>query len=160
MNKISHFIFIFAMAVSGIMLTSCEKEDEKAIQELETLKTYLATEFPNAVELDEGLYMIRIQSGTGSYASVGRQAIVHYTGYLMDGTEFDSSRDDTSPFAFVVGAGYVIRAWDKTLPRMRVGDRVLMFTTSANAYGPNGSGEKIKGYSTLKFEIELLGIAK
>ncbi len=160
MKRTYNAILILLSLFVAFTTVSCEKEDEKAAKELTTLKAFIAAEFPNATEVTEGVYLVKIKEGTGSSAGVGLSAIVHYTGWLMDGTQFDTSRDDSSPFSFTVGAGYVIPAWEYTVRRMRVGDRVLMYTTSANAYGAKGAGDDIGPYATLKFEIELLGVSK
>jgi FKBP-type peptidyl-prolyl cis-trans isomerase len=74
---------------------------------------------------------------------------VHYTGTLTDGTKFDSSVDRGEPFSFTLGAGQVIKGWDKGVATMKQGEKVLLTLRHDYAYGDNGSPPKIPGGATL-----------
>ena len=96
--------------------------------------------------------------GTGPQANPGDKVKVHYVGTLMDGKKFDSSRDRGQPFEFKLGAGQVIRGWDEGIAMLRVGDKATLIIPPALGYGERGQGS-IPANSTLKFEVELMGVA-
>lgn len=89
---------------------------------------------------------------------LGDEVIVHYVGTLENGEEFDSSRARGEPFKFKLGLGEVIQGWDKGVATMRKGERALLTVDPELAYGERGSGAKIPGNATLKFDVELLDI--
>jgi FKBP-type peptidyl-prolyl cis-trans isomerase len=89
--------------------------------------------------------------------AAGQTAVVHYTGWLTDGTKFDSSVDRGEPFEFVLGAGQVIPGWDQGVAGMKVGEKRKLTVPSDLAYGDAGVGP-IPGKATLIFEVELLAI--
>ncbi len=100
-----------------------------------------------------------IREGDGQPAVRHASLRVHYTGWLEDGTEFDSSRAaDRGPFEFKVGAGAVIPGWDIGLVGMREGGTRELVVPAELAYGERGAGSVIPPGATLKFEIELLGV--
>jgi FKBP-type peptidyl-prolyl cis-trans isomerase len=107
-----------------------------------------------------GLYILPIQSGKANarQAAPGSKAKVHYTGYLLDGTKFDSSVDRGEPFQFQVGKGQVIPGWDEGVSTMKVGDKVKLVIPSYLAYGPRGASNIIPPYAPLLFEVELLDV--
>jgi FKBP-type peptidyl-prolyl cis-trans isomerase FkpA len=89
---------------------------------------------------------------------VGATAVVHYTGWLMDGTKFDSSRDRGEPFEFVIGRGQVIKGWDVGVGSMRVGSNRELIIPPSLAYGSRGAGSVIPPGAALRFEVELIGM--
>ena len=92
----------------------------------------------------QDLKIVDVKVGTGAEAKPGELVRVHYTGWLEDGTKFDSSVDRNEPFEFPLGAGYVIQGWDRGVAGMKVGGVRRLFIPSQNA--------------TLIFEIQLLGV--
>lgn len=95
--------------------------------------------------------------GKGAEAKDGDKVSVHYTGTLLDGTEFDSSIPRKTPFEFVLGQGQVIKGWDQGVKGMKVGGKRQLTIPPALAYGERNMG-KIPSNSTLKFDVELLGV--
>jgi hypothetical protein len=95
--------------------------------------------------------------GTGKEAKPGDTVRVHYTGTLLSGVEFDSSRGK-SPFDFKLGAGSVIKGWDQGVVGMRVGGHRQLVIPQALAYGEAGNPPKIPPKAGLKFDVELLEV--
>jgi FKBP-type peptidyl-prolyl cis-trans isomerase FkpA len=103
--------------------------------------------------------------GTGEEATVGKAVEVHYTGWLYDpnapdkkGAKFDSSRDRGAPFSFLLGAGRVIKGWDRGVAGMKVGGQRTLIIPADMAYGAQGAGKVIPPNATLIFDVELLGL--
>jgi peptidylprolyl isomerase len=103
-----------------------------------------------------GLQYKDLTVGTGDAAKDGATAVVHYTGWLLDGTKFDSSLDRGTPLDFVIGAGRVIKGWDEGVATMNVGGKRELIIPPDLAYGDRGAGGVIPPAATLKFEVELL----
>ena len=103
-----------------------------------------------------GLQIKTLVVGTGDKAEPGKTAVVHYTGWLLDGTKFDSSVDRGTPFEFPLGARRVIKGWDEGVATMNIGGKVELIIPPNLAYGPSGAGGVIPPNATLKFEVEFL----
>jgi FKBP-type peptidyl-prolyl cis-trans isomerase len=108
--------------------------------------------------MPDGLQYTDEQVGTGAVATTGKTAVVHYTGWLMDGTKFDSSLDRNQPFSFPLGAGQVIKGWDEGVTGMKVGGKRILIIPPALGYGARGAGGVIPPNATLKFEVQLLDV--
>lgn len=111
-----------------------------------------------AKEAAVSLQMTDTKVGTGKEAVSGKQLKVHYTGTLMDGTKFDSSKDRNEPFVFVLGQGRVIQGWEKGFAGMKVGGTRTLIIPPEMGYGSRGAGGVIPPNATLKFEVELLDV--
>ena len=105
-----------------------------------------------------GLQYIETQLGTGAEAKSGDVVSVHYTGWLENGTKFDSSRDRNETFRFKLGAGQVIKGWDEGVAGMKAGGKRKLTIPAALGYGTRGAGGVIPPNAILVFEVELLGI--
>ena len=108
------------------------------------------------ITLDNGLQYEILKEGNGKMPKANDKVLVHYHGTLIDGTTFDSSVDRGEPITF--GLNQVIRGWTEILQLMPVGSKWRVYIPYDLAYGDQGAGQSIKPYSTLIFEIELLGI--
>jgi FKBP-type peptidyl-prolyl cis-trans isomerase len=95
--------------------------------------------------------------GTGAEARAGLKVEVHYTGRLLDGKQFDSSRGG-SPFSFTLGAGQVIKGWDQGVAGMKVGGKRKLTIPPELGYGMRGFPGVIPSQATLVFDVELLGV--
>jgi FKBP-type peptidyl-prolyl cis-trans isomerase FkpA len=104
-----------------------------------------------------GLQYEEIKVGSGATAKAGNLVSVHYTGWLTDGTKFDSSKDRNEPFEFNLGAGQVIKGWDEGVQGMQVGGVRKLTIPAALGYGARGAGGVIPPNATLVFEVEFLG---
>uniref|UniRef100_A0A8C6JWK8 peptidylprolyl isomerase n=2 Tax=Melopsittacus undulatus TaxID=13146 RepID=A0A8C6JWK8_MELUD len=105
---------------------------------------------------DEGVLKVVKKEGSGTESPmIGDKVTVHYTGWLLDGTKFDSSLDRRDKFSFDLGKGEVIKAWDIAVATMKVGEICRITCKPEYAYGSAGSPPKIPPNATLIFEIEL-----
>ena len=99
-----------------------------------------------------------ITIGDGAEAVSGKTIVVHYTGWLTDGSKFDSSKDRNDPFSFKLGASQVIRGWDEGFSGMKIGGKRKLTIPAEMGYGARGAGGVIPPNATLVFEVELLAI--
>lgn len=133
------------------------KLDNAKKQESDLMKKYLKEKNITAKPTASGLIYIEKVKGTGTRAAAGKKVKVHYTGTLLNGTKFDSSRDRSEPFEFTLGQGQVIKGWDEGIALMNVGGRATLVIPSDIAYGERDMGS-IPPYSTLVFDVELLDV--
>lgn len=112
----------------------------------------------DTVTTASGLQYIDMVVGDGARPEAGKMVAVHYTGWLLDGTKFDSSKDRNQPFTFQLGQGRVIKGWDEGVAGMQVGGIRKLIIPSDLGYGARGAGNVIPPNATLVFEVELLGI--
>ena len=110
-----------------------------------------------ATSLNE-LTKIDDKEGSGAEAESGNLVSVHYTGWLTDGTKFDSSRDRNAPFDFPLGQRRVISGWDEGVKGMKIGGKRILVIPPSMGYGERGAGHVIPPNSTLIFEVELIAI--
>lgn len=96
--------------------------------------------------------------GEGAEAKAGHQVSVHYTGWLTNGSKFDSSKDRNDPFEFSLGMRQVIGGWDEGVQGMKIGGTRKLTIPPELGYGARGAGGVIPPNATLVFEVELLGL--
>jgi FKBP-type peptidyl-prolyl cis-trans isomerase FkpA len=113
---------------------------------------------PKVNTTKSGLKYIDEKEGTGTEAKSGNSVEVHYTGWLKDGTKFDSSVDRGQPFGFQLGAGMVIKGWDEGVAGMKVGGKRKLIIPPELGYGARGAGRVIPPNAELTFEVELLKV--
>jgi FKBP-type peptidyl-prolyl cis-trans isomerase len=118
----------------------------------------LAAPAPREVVMPSGLRYEDLRLGAGTMAEPGMNVTVHYTGWLTDGTKFDSSLDRGQPFTFKLGAGQVIRGWDEGVAGMRVGGKRRLTIPPELGYGDRGAAGVIPPGATLVFEVELFTV--
>ena len=97
--------------------------------------------------------------GDGEEAVAGQTVEVHYTGWLTDGTKFDSSHDREQTFSFKLGGGQVIAGWDQGVAGMKIGGARKLTIPPEMGYGERGAGGVIPPNATLVFKVELIGLS-
>ncbi len=112
----------------------------------------------SAVTTDSGLVIEDIVVGEGAEAVAGRYVVVHYTGWLTNGSKFDSSKDRNDPFEFPLGKRNVIAGWDEGVQGMKIGGTRKLTIPPELGYGARGAGGVIPPNATLVFEVELLDV--
>lgn len=112
----------------------------------------------SSITTSSGLVIDEITPGEGDEAQAGRMVSVHYTGWLTNGSKFDSSVDRNEPFDFPLGRGHVIRGWDEGVQGMKVGGKRKLTIPPELGYGARGAGGVIPPNATLVFEVELLAV--
>ncbi len=110
----------------------------------------------NSTTTASGLIVEDLTVGDGPEAKVGQAVSVHYTGWLPDGSKFDSSKDRNEPFRFQLGRGQVIPGWDEGVAGMQTGGMRRLTIPPHLGYGARGAGGVIPPNATLIFEVDLL----
>jgi ketosteroid isomerase-like protein len=105
-----------------------------------------------------GLKYIDLVEGKGANPKSGQIVIVHYTGWLENGTKIDSSFDRGQPYSFPIDRAQVIRGWDEGILSMKIGGKRKLFIPANLAYGVRGRAPVIPSNAPLVFEVELVGI--
>ena len=118
----------------------------------------LAVDLASMTRTASGLYVKDVYLGGGREARPGRSLTVHYTGWLHDGTRFDSSVERDEPLELVLGESSLIQGWHEGLEGMREGSRRKLVIPPHLAYGPEGAGGRIPPQATLVFSVELLDV--
>ena len=144
--------FMVSLSISVVFLSSgCQRPPEAPRPSASAKSDELPPMLPGIDEED-------LVQGAGPMAKKGDHVSVHYTGRLLDGTQFDSSLDRGVPFEFVIGAREVIEGWDDGVVGMKKGGKRKLTIPPHLAYGKRGSPPKIGPDATLVFEIEMLEI--
>jgi FKBP-type peptidyl-prolyl cis-trans isomerase FkpA len=112
----------------------------------------------STVTTPSGLQYEEVRLGSGATARAGQDVVVHYTGWLLDGSKFDSSHDRGQPFTFGLGGGQVIAGWDEGVEGMQVGGLRKLTIPPQLGYGEWGAGGVIPPNATLVFEVELIDL--
>lgn len=118
----------------------------------------LMAQVDDTVTTNSGLKYIILEKGNGTKAESGKEATVHYTGYLTNGKVFDTSLRLNQPLSFTLGEGKVIKGWEEGVALMQIGDKFRFIIPPPLGYGEMGSGNVIPPNATLIFDIQLLEV--
>jgi FKBP-type peptidyl-prolyl cis-trans isomerase len=150
-------VLFASLAVSG-----CSSQPKAAAPEPAATQTQPAATEPTTqatpAPAATALKIEDIKVGTGAEAKTGDTVTVNYTGYLTDGTKFDSSLDSGQPFKFKIGEGKVIAGWEQGFAGMKVGGMRKLTIPPELGYGAQGAGGVIPPNATLVFDVELLAV--
>ena len=150
----SPIVGVAVVALASSALACSKKVDEPGESTFKPAEG--APTDPGPAELQK----IDEQVGTGKECKTGDKVKVHYTGTLMNGKKFDSSRDRNEPFGFTLGKGEVIKGWDEGVVGMKVGGKRKLVIPYALAYGEAGHPPDIPGKAGLKFDVELISVGE
>ncbi len=154
MRSVEKLLILF-LFVAGVTIAACSDKDTKSTEAPKPAAASGA-----AVTTPSGLSYVDIVVGNGSSPVSGKPVKVHYTGWLENGTKFDSSVDRGEPFVFTIGAGEVIPGWDEGVMTMKAGGKRRLTVPAKLGYGEAGAGGVIPPNATLIFEVELLEVAQ
>ena len=168
MNNVNHAINLIAiiLIIAGVGYAIVKLSDNNVVAQNQLERDALNAQtnnqvpefnMPEQTPSSSELKSETIKPGTGAEATNGKTVSVHYTGTLENGTKFDSSLDSGQPFKFKLGAGDVIKGWDKGVLGMKVGEKRKLIIPASLGYGAQAIGS-IPANSTLIFEVELLGV--
>ena len=133
--------------------------EKNRVAEEENIQNYLKDNNITTKPTESGLYVVIEKQGKGKKPATGDKVTVDYTGYLLDGTKFDSSKEQgRKPFSFTLGQHQVIAGWDEGIAMLREGSKAKLIIPSELAYGASGAGNVIPPYAPLIFEVELIKI--
>jgi FKBP-type peptidyl-prolyl cis-trans isomerase len=133
-----------------------EQLKKDKMEEKEKLEKYLKDNNITVEPTADSLFVVITEEGNGPKPQAGDKVKVHYTGYLLDGTKFDSSVDRGQPFEFVLGQHQVITAWDEGIAMLKKGTKAKLVFPSKLGYGSRGAGGVIPPFAPLVFDVELI----
>ncbi|MEP6507279.1 MAG: FKBP-type peptidyl-prolyl cis-trans isomerase [Gemmatimonadales bacterium] len=154
-------LFVVALAAIPLALTSCLGTDSTGV----TLATVETTTFSSSLGVDlmastrttNGVYVRDVVVGPGAVVTAGQAINIRYSGYLSDGTLFDSNTNAALPLAVTVGATNLIRGFGEGLPGMHIGGTRQLLIPPALAYGANDYNG-IPGNSVLVFNVQAVSV--
>jgi peptidylprolyl isomerase len=148
-------LLVLLLVGMGIVMAACAQNEVR----VQPGQKVVLKPGPNAVKTRSGLIYEDLAPGSERGIRPGSEVLVHYDGWLEDGTKFDSSVDRNEPFLFVYGRGQVIQGWEEGLATMKVDGRRRLFIPPHLAYGAKGSGRSVPPDATLILEVEILDTA-
>ncbi len=154
----------FRMWQANLFKTRREKiqkrKEQQLLEDISLIDIYLEEQGLIGMELESGIRYIVREQGSGKKPEQGDQVLIHFMGYLLDGTQFDSSYDRNEPHEFTLGARSVIPGWEQSVAEMLLGSKMTFYLPSELAYGERGLGEMVGPNTVVVFDLELLDIKK
>jgi peptidylprolyl isomerase len=146
-------LIVLILLTVAVAIAACTQNDPKPAADVKQ------SDGAKPVTTSSGLSYVDLKTGNGASPVPGKPVKVHYTGWLENGTKFDSSLDRGEPFTFTIGAGQVIPGWDEGVMSMKEGGKRKLLIPSHLGYGSSGAGGVIPPNANLVFEVELLQVA-
>ena len=137
-----------------------KRKEQQLLEDISLIDIYLEEQGLIGMELESGIRYIVREEGSGKKPEQGDQVLIHFVGYLLDGTQFDSSYEKNEPHEFTLGAKKVIPGWDQSVAEMPLGSKITFYLPSGLAYGERGLGEMVEPNTVVVFDFELLEIKK
>jgi len=151
MRSVEKYLILFLLTAFAL-IPACTQNEQKVTQSAEQKGGEKMVKTPSGLQYED------LVPGSGDSPKQGKKVTVHYTGWLTNGTKFDSSVDRNEPFTFVIGAGQVIPGWDEGVLNMKIGGKRKLVIPPELGYGAAGAGGVIPPNATLVFEVILLDI--
>jgi FKBP-type peptidyl-prolyl cis-trans isomerase FkpA len=151
-RRVVAFVPFVLLAASA----ACTEPDKPSNPATDTYAPSLGVNISQMTKVSDALYYQDLVTGTGATAAAGRFVTLNYTGWLTDGTQFDTSIGKT-PLAFTLGTGAVIKGWDLGILNMKVGGKRRLVIGSDLGYGAGGNGA-IRPNTTIVFDVQLLSV--
>lgn len=149
-------VVTLVIVASSLFVFACKKSEPVAPAAAVALNSAATSQ--TIKKTASGLQYEDLVAGSGNTPSPGKQVTVHYTGWLTDGTKFDSSLDKNQPFTFTIGKGEVVPGWDEGVMTMKIGGKRKLIIPPELGYGAAGAGGVIPPNATLVFEVILLDV--
>jgi len=157
MRSVEKYLILFLLTAFAL-IPACSQNEGKKQDEQKPAQAAPVPGGEKMVKAPSGLQYEDLVPGSGDSPKTGKKVTVHYTGWLTNGTKFDSSVDRNEPFTFVIGAGQVIPGWDEGVMSMKIGGKRKLVIPPELGYGAGGAGGVIPPNATLVFEVILLDI--
>jgi peptidylprolyl isomerase len=154
MRGVEKLIIVLLLLVA-VTIPACSQKETKSGGEQPAVGQTVPA---GMITTPSGLAYQDLVAGSGPTPTAGKLVRVHYTGWLQNGTKFDSSLDRGQPFEFPIGAGQVIPGWDEGVMTMKVGGKRKLVIPPQLGYGAAGAGSDIPPNATLTFEVILLDV--
>jgi FKBP-type peptidyl-prolyl cis-trans isomerase FkpA len=158
-----------AVIVVAFIAVSCDPSKKYEEEEKSLIADYIARNNITVAPDAKGLYYMEITPGEGDPIQEGDSVGVYYKGMFLNGDEFDTNMEESTPFRFRVGSYYIIEGWSRALTYMKLHTTAKVLLPSSLAYGPSGYGyydsygyyhSVIGGYTPLLFEMEVAELVR
>lgn len=143
--------------VCGLLVTGCGSDTAITDPSQATFAPSLGIDLSKMTKSASGLYTRDLTVGTGTVATNGKRVSIYYTGWLIDGTEFDSRQPPAATFTFPLGVGQVVQGFDEGVLGMKIGGRRQLVIPPALGYGAQRQ-DPIPPNSILVFQIDLIAV--
>jgi FKBP-type peptidyl-prolyl cis-trans isomerase FkpA len=162
-------ILAATMVLVAVIAVSCDRSKKYEEEEKSLIADYISKNNITVAPDSKGLYYMEIIPGEGDLIQEGDSVGVYYTAMFLNGEEFDTNKEEDTPFRFRVGSYYIIEGWSRALKYMKLNTKARILLPSSLAYGPSGYGyydaygyyhSVIGGYTPLLFDMEVVELVR